>query len=65
MVTIDTALWDLRGRKLRLPLHKLAGGAQASIPLYTIEGGWLHIETDALVADAVEAKAKGFVSAKC
>jgi L-alanine-DL-glutamate epimerase-like enolase superfamily enzyme len=64
MATIDIALWDLRCRKIGLPLHRLAGGAQASIPLYTTEGGWLHVETDALVADALEAKAKGFIGAK-
>ena len=42
---IDTALWDLRCRKAGLPLHIMAGGAQKSVPLYTTEGGWLHLET--------------------
>ncbi len=35
---IDTALWDLRCRRAGLPLHVMAGGAQASLPLYTTEG---------------------------
>ncbi len=64
MAAIDTALWDLKCRKLGLPLHKLAGGAQASIPLYTTEGGWLHIEQPALVEDALRAKADGFGGCK-
>lgn len=64
MAAIDTALWDLKCRKLGLPLHKLAGGAQSEIPLYTTEGGWLHLEQSALVEDALRAKALGFKGAK-
>jgi L-alanine-DL-glutamate epimerase-like enolase superfamily enzyme len=64
LAAIDTALWDLRARKQGLPLWKLAGGAKEKCPLYTTEGGWLHIETEALVDDAVEAKAKGFLGSK-
>jgi L-alanine-DL-glutamate epimerase-like enolase superfamily enzyme len=64
MAAIDTALWDLKCRKLGLPLHKLAGGAQAEIPLYTTEGGWLHLEQSALVEDALRAKANGFGGCK-
>ena len=64
LAAIDTALWDLRARKQGLPLWKLAGGAREKCPLYTTEGGWLHIETEALVEDAVEAKAKGFIGSK-
>ncbi|HKI14665.1 MAG TPA: mandelate racemase/muconate lactonizing enzyme family protein, partial [Roseiarcus sp.] len=51
---IDTALWDLRCLKSGRPLHIEAGGAQASIPLYTTEGGWLHVETPELVDDALQ-----------
>ena len=64
MAAIDTALWDLKCRKLGLPLHKLAGGAQKEIPLYTTEGGWLHLEQSALVEDALRAKAEGFGGCK-
>lgn len=64
MAAIDTALWDLKCRKLGLPLHKLAGGAQAEIPLYTTEGGWLHLDQSALVEDALRAKADGFGGCK-
>jgi L-alanine-DL-glutamate epimerase and related enzymes of enolase superfamily len=64
LAAIDTALWDLRARKQNLPLWKLAGGARDRCPLYTTEGGWLHIPTEALVEDALEAKAKGFTGSK-
>ena len=64
LAAIDTALWDLKARKVGLPLYLLAGGAQSEIPLYTTEGGWLHLETAALVEDALKAKAGGFGGAK-
>ena len=64
LAAIDTALWDLRCRRNGQPLHKAAGGAQESLPLYTTEGGWLHIETAALVDDALQAKEKGFSGSK-
>ncbi len=64
LAAIDTALWDLKCRRQNEPLHRMAGGAQAKVPLYTTEGGWLHIETSALVDDALQAKAKGFGGSK-
>lgn len=64
LAAIDTALWDLKAQKAGLPLWKLAGGAKDRCPLYTTEGGWLHIETDALVEDALAAKAQGFRGSK-
>lgn len=64
LAAIDTALWDLRARKQNLPLWKLAGGAKDRCPLYTTEGGWLHIPTQALVEDALDAKSKGFTGSK-
>lgn len=64
LAAIDTALWDLKARKLGQPLHLLAGGAQPSIPLYTTEGGWLHLDETALVEDALRAKADGFGGCK-
>lgn len=64
LAAIDTALWDLRCRRADLPLWQMAGGAQSSIPLYTTEGGWLHIDTAALVEDAQRAQAEGFGGSK-
>jgi L-alanine-DL-glutamate epimerase-like enolase superfamily enzyme len=64
LAAIDTALWDLRCRKAGLPLHVMAGGAKDCVPLYTTEGGWLHLDTAALVDDAVRAKEAGFLGSK-
>lgn len=64
LAAIDIALWDLRCRKAGLPLYRMAGGAKDSVPLYTTEGGWLHISTDELVSDALAMQAKGFSGAK-
>ncbi len=64
LAAIDTALWDLRCRRAGQPLWRMAGGAKDRVPLYTTEGGWLHLPTDALVRDALEMKARGFGGAK-
>ena len=64
LAAIDTALWDLKCHRAKEPLHRMAGGAQSRIPLYTTEGGWLHIDTAELVEDALRAKALGFGGSK-
>lgn len=64
LCAIDTALWDLRCKRAGLPLHVLAGGARASIPLYSTEGGWLHVEPKALVEDALAVRERGFRGCK-
>lgn len=64
LAAIDTALWDLRCRRAGLPLFRLLGGAKTNVPCYTTEGGWLHIETEELVKDALQAQAKGFAGSK-
>lgn len=64
LAAVDTALWDLRGRRLGLPLWRLAGGAQPRVPVYSTEGGWLQLDTDTLVREAVLAKEAGFRGVK-
>lgn len=64
LAAIDTTLWDLRCRKQGLPLWKAAGGTRDRIPLYSTEGGWLHLETQALVDDALAMQAQGFRGSK-
>lgn len=64
LAAIDTALWDLRCLRAKLPLWRLAGGAKPSVPVYSTEGGWLHIEAAALVDDALAVQARGFAGAK-
>ncbi len=64
LAAVDTALWDLRCRRAGLPLYRMLGGARRCVPVYTTEGGWLHIETGALVEDALAAQAMGFSGSK-
>jgi L-alanine-DL-glutamate epimerase-like enolase superfamily enzyme len=64
LCAIDTALWDLRCRTLKQPLHILLGGAKDRIPVYDTEGGWLNIELAELVAGAKASKAKGLLGVK-
>lgn len=64
LATIDIALWDIRCLAAKRPLWKEAGGAQRDIPLYSTEGGWLHVEAAALVDDALAVKAQGFGGTK-
>ncbi len=64
MAAIDTALWDLRARRVGLPINQLLGGAHESLPVYTTEGGWLHLSTEELVRDAKAMLALGFAGAK-
>ena len=64
LAAIDTALWDLKCKKADLPLWKAAGGTRERIPLYSTEGGWLHLEPQALVDDALAMQAKGFKGSK-
>jgi len=64
MAAIDTALWDMRCRRAGLPLHLMAGGMRERIPVYTTEGGWLHIAPEKLVEETLAAKSQGFKGAK-
>ena len=64
LAAVDTALWDWRCRRDNQPLWKAAGGAQTSVPVYTTEGGWLHLSPDDLVLESVAAQQQGFKGAK-
>ena len=61
---IDTALWDWRAQSQGLPLWQLLGGAQAQVPVYTTEGGWLHLSASELVDQTLAAQGAGFKGAK-
>ena len=64
LAAIDTALWDLRSKRAKLPVYKAAGGAKDRIKLYYTEGGWLHIDEGELVEEARKAKERGFGGTK-
>lgn len=64
LAAIDTALWDWRCRRDGQPLWRAAGAAKQRIPVYTTEGGWLHLSPDNLVRETVAAQKAGFKGAK-
>jgi L-alanine-DL-glutamate epimerase-like enolase superfamily enzyme len=64
LAAIDTALWDWRCRRDGQPLWLAAGGAKPRIPVYTTEGGWLHLAIEDLVRETLAAQAAGFKGAK-
>lgn len=59
MAAADTALWDLRCLRAGEPLWRLAGGAQAGVPVYDTEGGWLNLPPEEIVENALAARAAG------
>jgi L-alanine-DL-glutamate epimerase-like enolase superfamily enzyme len=64
LAAVDTALWDLKGKRAGEPLWQLAGGHRQRVPLYDTEGGWLHLSTADLVASAEKSRAAGWQGVK-
>lgn len=64
LAAIDIALWDLKGKVTGQSLSVMTGGAKEQVPLYTTEGGWLHLPVQALVEDALKAREQGFLGSK-
>jgi L-alanine-DL-glutamate epimerase-like enolase superfamily enzyme len=56
---VDTALWDLAGKALRTPVHRLLGGCRDAVPVYG-SGIDLVLDEDALLAHVEELLALGF-----
>jgi L-alanine-DL-glutamate epimerase-like enolase superfamily enzyme len=61
---IDMALWDLRGKRAGLPIHRLLGACRTSVPTYASGGLWLGHPVDELVAEARSFVAAGFRAMK-
>jgi L-alanine-DL-glutamate epimerase-like enolase superfamily enzyme len=64
LAAVDTALWDLRCLRSQRPLWQEAGGFRDRVPLYDTEGGWLHLDIDALVSGAAKSKSNGWPGVK-
>lgn len=60
---IDFALWDLKGKILGLPLHRLLGGGRSRIPVYA-SGGWTTYDDDQLVAEMQDMVRQGYFMVK-
>ncbi|KAI0754280.1 enolase C-terminal domain-like protein [Daedaleopsis nitida] len=59
---LDIALWDIKGKRLRVPVHQLLGGAvRARVKVY----GWIGGDRPAdVVAGAAARRAQGFAAVK-
>jgi len=64
LAAIDTALWDLKGKALNQPLHRLFGACRSRIKTYASGGLWLSQTIDELISDAQHFVDQGFSSMK-
>jgi L-alanine-DL-glutamate epimerase-like enolase superfamily enzyme len=60
---VDTAIWDLFGRALGLPLHRVWGSVTDSLPISVI-GGYYHLSGDELQTTMAGYMAGGFGGVK-
>jgi L-alanine-DL-glutamate epimerase-like enolase superfamily enzyme len=56
---VDIALWDLKGKILDQPLHRLLGGGRQRVPVYA-SGGWTTYDDDRLVEEMVDFTRQGY-----
>lgn len=61
---IDTALWDLQGKLLGAPLHRLLGSFWEELPAYASDGCWLHDDPARVAAEAASFATEGFPAVK-
>jgi L-alanine-DL-glutamate epimerase-like enolase superfamily enzyme len=61
---VDMALWDLRGKGLERPIHRLLGGCRPAVPTYASGGLWLGASIDELAAEAKSFVGAGFRALK-
>ncbi len=61
---IDMAVWDLRGKILERPIHRLLGGCRSAVSTYASGGLWLNASIDELIAEARSFVAEGFRAVK-
>jgi L-alanine-DL-glutamate epimerase-like enolase superfamily enzyme len=64
LAAIDTACGTCAASGRACPCGAWRAVPRPAMPLYTTEGGWLHIETQALVEDAIRVKEQGFGGSK-
>jgi len=64
LAAVDTALWDLQGKALNKPLHRIFGAYRDRIKTYASSGLWLSQNIDELCAEAQRFIDQGFRSMK-
>jgi L-alanine-DL-glutamate epimerase-like enolase superfamily enzyme len=60
---VDTALWDLKGKIVGLPICRLLGSNTTRVPVYA-SGGWTSYSDDELVDEMKGMVARGFKAVK-
>lgn len=60
---IDTALWDLHGKRAGMPLYRMWGGDRSSLDVYAT-GGWISYSTEELIEEAEAHIAAGYQNYK-
>ena len=60
---VDIGLWDLKAKALGLPVYKLLGPYQESVPIYG-SGGWTNFNEQELVAEMVDYVEQGIPRVK-
>lgn len=61
---IDTACWDMKGKAVGLPLHRMFGACRHRIKTYASGGLWLSDSIDELAREAEQFVADGFHAMK-
>jgi L-alanine-DL-glutamate epimerase-like enolase superfamily enzyme len=57
--TLDSAVWDLAGKRSGMPLWQLLGGRDEPLQAYAT-GGWMSYSVDDLIAEARDLADRGF-----
>jgi L-alanine-DL-glutamate epimerase-like enolase superfamily enzyme len=63
LAAMDIACWDLLGKSLNCPVHRLLGAHQEAVPIYG-SGGWLSYSLDQLLQEMQEYVKRGFTTVK-
>jgi L-alanine-DL-glutamate epimerase-like enolase superfamily enzyme len=61
---VDIALWDLKAKALELPLYRLLGATDNSVPAYASWNLWWHYDIDTLARHGAQAVERGFRAMK-
>ena len=64
LAAVDTALWDLQGKALNKPLHRIFGACRDRVKTYASGGLWLSQSINELCAEAQSFVDQGFLSMK-
>lgn len=60
---INIAMWDAKGKSLKLPIQKIIGMSKDKVAIYG-SGGWLSYSIDELITEVSDYKSRGFKAVK-